>query len=139
MASLIYNSCIDDQARGLIDFDTDAFKSLLVTADYVANKDTHTKRSDITNEVTGGTYPAGGWTTLASVTKDTVNDRITIEIGSIDESNQTFAGAAGIVVYKARGGASSADELVCFVDFGSPLSPSAVDFVVADSIITFQN
>ena len=32
MASLIYNSCIDDMARGAIDFDTDSFKVMLVDA-----------------------------------------------------------------------------------------------------------
>lgn len=32
MASLIYNSCIDDMARSAIDFDTDTFKVMLVTS-----------------------------------------------------------------------------------------------------------
>ena len=32
MASFIYNSALDDLAKGAIDFDTDAFKLLLVTS-----------------------------------------------------------------------------------------------------------
>ena len=60
MASLIFNSALRDEAIGSIDFDTDTFKVMLVTAAYVENKDTHTKRSDITNEVVGTGYTAGG-------------------------------------------------------------------------------
>ena len=44
MASLIYNSAVDDMARGAIDFDTDTFKVLLVTSSYSHNKDTHDRR-----------------------------------------------------------------------------------------------
>jgi hypothetical protein len=43
MASLIYNSAIDEMARGDIDFDTDTFKALLVTSAYVPDKDAHLK------------------------------------------------------------------------------------------------
>mgnify|MGYP000402675218 CR=1 FL=1 len=60
MASLIYNSAVRDEAVGNIDFDTDTFYGMLVTSTYTPNKDTHTKRSDVTNEVTGTGYTAGG-------------------------------------------------------------------------------
>jgi hypothetical protein len=53
MASFIYNSAIDDLANGNIDFGADTFNLLLVTSSYTANKDTHVKRDDVTNEVTG--------------------------------------------------------------------------------------
>jgi hypothetical protein len=52
MASLIYNSAVDDMARGAIDADTDTFKVMLVTSAYSPNKDTDLKRSAVTNEVT---------------------------------------------------------------------------------------
>lgn len=72
MASLIYNSAIDDMAKGAIDFDTDTFKVLLVTSSYSPNKDTHTKRSDVTNEVSGTGYTAGGATSACTVTSFSV-------------------------------------------------------------------
>jgi len=43
-------------AKGAIDFDTDTFKILLVTSSYTADKDTHDKRDDVTNEVSGTTF-----------------------------------------------------------------------------------
>lgn len=45
MANLVYNSCVDDMARGLIDFDTDTFYVMLVAAAYTPNKDTLVSRS----------------------------------------------------------------------------------------------
>ena len=57
MASLVYNSCIRDGLVGNINFSTDTFKMALVTSAYGAAK-SHSKRSNITNEVTGVGYTA---------------------------------------------------------------------------------
>ena len=138
MASLIYNSCIDDMARGAIDFDTDTFKVMLVTSTYVANKDTHTKRSDVTNEVSGTGYTAGGVTSACTVTKDTANDKVTLSFAAVSWSTATIT-ARGAVYYKSRGGASSADELVAYVDFGGDVSSTGATFTLGSSVITLQN
>lgn len=138
MASLIYNSCLDDAAKGAIDFDTDSFKTLLVTSSYTPNKDTHTKRSDVTNEATGTGYTAGGVITACTVAKDTANDRVTISFAAVSWPSSTIT-ARGAVIYKARGGASSADELIGYVDFGGDVSSSAGTFSVGSSVITLQN
>lgn len=138
MASLIYNSAIDDMARGAIDFDTDTFKAMLVTSSYTPDKDTHTKRSNVTNEVTGTGYTAGGVTSAVTVTKDTANDKVTIQFGSISWATSTIT-ARGCVYYKSRGGASSADELVAYNDFNADVSSSGGTFSIAASTITLQN
>ena len=138
MASLIYNSAIDDMARNNIDFDTNTFKAMLVTSSYTANKDTHDKRDDVTNEATGTGYTAGGATSTVTVTKDVANDRVTIQFGAVSWATSTIT-ARGCVYYKSRGGASSADELVAYNDFGSDVVSSAGTFSVAASTITLQN
>lgn len=139
MASLIYNSCTDDLARGAIDFDTDTFKMLLVTSSYTANKDTHDKRDDVTNEVANGNgYTTGGETTACTVTKDTANDRVTLAFAATSWATSTIT-AAGAVIYKSRGGASSADELVAFIDFGGDVASTGATFSVGASTITLQN
>lgn len=138
MASLIYNSCIDDMAKGAIDFDTDTFKVLLVTSSYSPNKDTHTKRSDVTNEVSGTGYTAGGATSVCTVTKDTANDKVTLSFAATSWSTATIT-ARGAVYYKSRGGASSADELVAYVDFGGDVSSTGATFSLGASTITLQN
>jgi hypothetical protein len=138
MASLIYNSAIDDMARNNIDFDSNTFKAMLVTASYTPNKDSHDKRDDVTNEVTGSGYTAGGATSTVTVTKDTANDKVTIQFGAVSWASSTIT-ARGCVYYKSRGGASSADELVAYNDFGSDVSSSGGTFAVAASTITLQN
>jgi hypothetical protein len=138
MASLIYNSAPDEMARGDIDFDTDTFNAMLVTSSYTPNKDTHDFRDDVTNEVSGTGYTAGGVASAVTVTKDTANDKVTIQFGAVSWASSTIT-ARGCVYYKSRGGASSADELVAYADFGSDVSSSGGTFSVAASTITLQN
>lgn len=138
MASLIYNSAVDDMARGAIDFDTDTFKVMLVTSAYTPDKDVHDKRDDVTNEVTGTGYTAGGATTACTVTKVTATDRVTLAFAAATWPSSTIT-ARGAVIYKSRGGASSADNLVCYVDFVSDVSSSAATFSLGSSTITLQN
>lgn len=138
MASLIYNSAIDDMARGAIDFDTDTFKAMLVTSAYTPNKDTDLKRSAVTNEVTGTGYTAGGVASVVTVTKDTANDKVTLQFGAVSWASSTIT-ARGCVYYKSRGGASSADELVAYNDFGSNVSSTGGTFSITASTITLQN
>lgn len=132
MPSVLYNSAIDDTVRGNVNFAADTFKAMLVTASYAPNKDTHTKRSDVTNEVTGAGYAAGGAVSVATVTKDNANDRIDISFGNVVWSTATLT-ARGAVLYKSRGGAASADELVAYVDFGADVTSTAGDFTATFS------
>lgn len=138
MASLIFNSFWEDLARGAIDLDTDTFKVVLTTSAYTENKDTHLKRSDVTNEVTGTGYTAGGASTTATVTKDTANDRLDVTIGAASWSTSTIT-ARKAVVYKSRGGAASADELVCVIDFTTDVISTAGTFTLTASTVRVQN
>lgn len=138
MASVIYHSCIADAFKGGIDFDTDTFKAMLVTSSYAPNKDTHDRRNDVTNEITATGYTAGGATATVSVSIDTANDRIEVSLGSASWSSATIT-ARGAVYYKSRGGASSADELVGYVDFGSDITSSSGAFTLNASTLRIQN
>ena len=141
MADLIYNSFFTDLSKGAIDLDTDTFKLMLVTSAYTPTK-THAKRSDITNEVTGTGYTAGG-ATLANVTvtQDNTNDLAKFDADDVSWATSTIT-ARGAVLYKARGGASSADELVKYFDFGSDQSSVGAAFTVqfnANGILQVKN
>lgn len=140
MASLIYNTAVRFIATGAIDLDTDTFKAMLVTSSYTADKDVHDFRNDVTNEVSGTGYTAGGQTVTATVAAvDTANDRVDTTFGTLTWSAATIT-ARGLVIYKSRGGASSADELVCYVDFLADKTSSGGDFVVTfSSPLRFQN
>lgn len=125
-------------ATGAVDFDTDTFKVMLVTSTYTPNKDTHDYRNDVTNEVVGAGYSTGGATSSVTVTPDTANDKVTITFGAVSWADSTIT-ARGAVYYKSRGGASSADEIIAYNDFGSDITSSGGTFSVAASTITLQN
>lgn len=139
MASLIYNSALRDEAVGSIDYDTDTFYAMLVTSSYTPNKDTHDRRDDVTNEVTGTGYTAGGMAVTVTVAAvDTTNDRVVLTFASHAWTTSTITARAE-VIYKRRGGASSADELVYYNDFGSDITSTGATFTVAASTVTKQN
>ena len=139
MASLIYNSAVRDESIGSIDYDTDTFKVMLTTSAYVENKDTHTRRSDITNEVTGTGYTAGGNTATVTVgAVDTANDRVDISLGGTTWPTSTIT-ARKAVYYKSRGGLATADEIIAVVDFGADVSTTVGTFTLTASTLRKQN
>ena len=140
MATILFNSLLNDEARGNIDFDTDTFKVMLTTSAYIENKDTHAKRSDVTNEVTGTGYTAGGNVATVTVNAiDTANDRIDITFGGTTWPASTITGARKAVYYKSRGGAATADELLSVIDQGSDQSTVAGTMTLTASTFRKSN
>lgn len=129
MASAVYNSFKRDIMNGSIDLDTDTIKVALVSSTYTADIDAHTKLSDITNEVSGTGYTAGG-NTLASlaVTADNTDDEGVFDASDTNWASSTIT-ARGAVVYKSTGTASTSP-LICYIDFGSDQVSSSGNFVI---------
>jgi len=131
MASFLYDSFLRDSANGDVKA-TDTLKGMLLSNAYTPSRTGHTKRSDLTNEVTGTGYTAGGATLSLTPTLDTTNHRQDFAIANLAWPSSTIT-ARYLAVYKSRGGASSADELVFLLDFGSDISTTAITFLVAFS------
>ena len=138
MAGLIYNSFWEDVLRGLIDVDSVTVRVMLTTSSYAENKDTHTKRSDVTNEVTGTGYTAGGVVSTVTVTKDNATDRVTISLGAVNWPSATLT-ARKAVYYVARGGAAAADELIAVNDFLSDVTATGATFSLSATTLPLQN
>ena len=130
MASLIPDSLLADVFTGNVNT-THNFKMILCTAAYVPSR-AHDKRNDVTNEVTGTGYTAGGATVTLSTSTDTTNHKTTLTVGGASWASSTIT-ARVAVVYRARGGASSADELVAIIDNLASVSSSGSTFAVASS------
>lgn len=132
MASLVYNSMMRDVVVGSVDFDTDTFKMMLVTSSYSASK-SHAKRNEVTNEVSGTGYTAGGNACSVTVAAtDNSNNDVEISFSVTSWTSATITARAG-VIYKSRGGASTADELVGYVDFGGDVTSTNGTFAVTIS------
>lgn len=137
MASLIYNEGLYRAMIGETDFDTNTFKVMLTTSAYTENKDTHLNRSDVTNEVTGTGYTAGGNTATVGVTKDLTNDRVDVSLGGTTWPSSTIT-ARKAVYYKSTGTAAT-DTLVAVNDFGSDVVTSAGTLTLNASTLRIQN
>lgn len=103
-------------------------KVLMVTDSETPNFDTHDFRNDITNEVTGTGYTAGG--TAITSTEITVSSG-TLVFDSADPSwaSSTIANAMAAVGY-TNVGASSTDQLIWLSDFVNAASSSNGTFTI---------
>ena len=128
MASLTFNNYLDDVWKGNI-LATDTFKVMLTTDAYTPDQDAHTKRSNVSNEVSGAGYAAGGQVIVPVLTKNTTLNRMEFVFPQIVWPSSTIT-ARRAVYYKSRGGASSADELVCVDDFGADVSSTDGTFTL---------
>lgn len=138
MASFVYNSFKRDIMNGSIDLDTDTIKVALTTSSYTPDKDAHDNFDDVTNEVTGTGYTAGG----ASLANKTVTVDNTNDLGKFDADDVTWSTstitARYAVIYKSTGTASTS-KLIGVIDFGSDKSSSAGNFTIqwsASGILT---
>lgn len=106
-------------ANGSVDLDTDTIKFILI-ASTAPTQATDDFRNDLGTEASGGTgYTAGGFT-LASLTVSLTS--LTMNWDAADISQAIVGGPFAFrygAWYKSRGGASTADELIGFVDFGA--------------------
>jgi hypothetical protein len=127
VSSKVYGPALLSLWNAELDWDTNVFKALLTTSAYTPSQDTHRYKSDVTNEVTGTGYTAGG-VTLASKTiaYDGPSNTLTLDCADPAWPTSTLT-ARYLVVYKDTGTAATSP-LVCYVDFGEDRSTGATTF-----------
>jgi hypothetical protein len=131
MTSIVFNSAINYLVRGAIDFQDDAFSVMLCTADYRVNK-RHASRSEVTNEVIGEGYDAGGIPVEVTVAMDAKNNCVNVLLGAASWSFATIKARYG--VYYRKGG-----ELIAAIDFGKDVVSTDGTFSLSASTLRFQN
>ncbi len=114
---------------GQINLGSDTLKLLLTTASYTPDVDNHVTLSNITGEVTGTGYTAGGATlTGVNYTVDTTNNLVQFTANAVTFTNATLT-ARYAVIYKSTGTASTS-LLLGYIDFGENKTYSAEDFQI---------
>ena len=140
MADAKYNFGKGELINGGIDLDTDTIKVALVTSAYTPDIDLHDDFADITNEVVGTGYVAGGQALATkSVTVDDTNDLAYFDADDVTWSSSTIT-ARGAVLYKDTG-TPATSTLIAYFDFGSDQSSSAGNFTIewnASGILTIS-
>ena len=125
MASFFYNLALRNALQGKIAVGTDTFRGMLLTNAHTPNQDTHEFRSSLTNEVTGTGYTAGGATVTLSLGVNTGTDVVTLTVGALSWPASTIT-ARYLAIYKSRGGAAGADELVMIIENKNAGTPGDV-------------
>lgn len=111
-----------------IDFDSDIIKVMLCTVAYVPNQDTHRYKSDVTNEVVGTGYTAGGMTlTGKSVTYDAATNALKLTANSVTWPGSSIT-ARIAVFYDDTPATDATKPLICYWDFGGDFASSAGPF-----------
>lgn len=115
--------------KGNIDLDTDTIKVALVTSSYTPDIDAHEFFDDITNEVSGSGYSAGGMAlSNKSVSIDDTDDEGVFDADDPVWTSATIT-ARGAILYKDTGDPSTSP-LIGYLDFGSDKTSTAGDFLL---------
>lgn len=103
-----------------------ATKGMLIDNTSTPNFDTHDFRNDVTGEVTGTGYTAGGVVLTTTVLVPGSPSAGVLKFDHDDPSwaSSTITGAIALVEYFARGGAATADELILLLFFTTAVSTS---------------
>lgn len=128
----IYGPALLSAFNKEIDIDSDTIKAMLCTSSYTPNQDTHRYKSDVTNEITGTGYTAGGVTlTGVSITYDAGTNTFKIDASS-DPSwgpGATIT-ARYLVYYDATPATDATRPLLAYVDFGADVGTAGGTFLV---------
>lgn len=116
-----------------IDFNSDAIKAMLSSSSYTPDVDLHDYKNDVTNEVTGTNWAAGG-VTLASCTVTVVgaSNRVKFSAADVAQGNVTLTGGRVLTIYDGTPGTDATRPVIGTVVFDGDLSPSgatlSIDF-----------
>jgi len=120
---------LEQTANFNIDFnDTTSgrFKCMLSTASWTPNYSTHSIKSDVTNEVSGSGYSAGG-EALTSITFATSGGTITWDAADVEWASSTITSARYATIYDDT---LTNKPLVCTIDFGGDFSTVSGTFKI---------
>jgi len=109
---------------------TATLKVALTTSAWTPNQDTHDFFDDVTNEITGTGYTAGGATLgTKTTTYDTATDQVRADAADTLWTTSTLT-ARRAPIYSDTGGAASTDPVIAWVDFGADVSTTAGTFQI---------
>lgn len=120
-----------------IDWVNDTIKLMLTTSGFTPNQDTDEYISDVTSEVSGTGYPAGGFILTNKIkTYDGATNTVKYDADDIEVSNANFTARWG-VIYKDTGNQATSP-VIAYIDFGGDIVAADVPFLVrwnADGIL----
>jgi len=127
MADIVYTSFKRRIGDGTFDMDADTFKCALLTASHTPNA-ANAVFADLTGEVTGTGYTAGG-ATLTGVTWSSAGSTAVLDAEDPSWTTASLT-ARYAVIYKSGTANGLTNPLVCLLDFGSDKGVTGGTFTV---------
>lgn len=125
----IYGRFLDHLVNERISFANDVFKGMIVTDQYLVNQGAHGFKSDITQEVVGSGYVAGGvQIPIGNIIYTPSTKLLQIEGGDIVLPSVTFSNAKYLIVYDDTPITAATKPLVMYSVFDTLQSPSDQSF-----------
>lgn len=126
----VYGLFQQSLANKEIDWNSDTIKVMLCTSAYTPNQDTHQYKSDVTNEVTGTGYTAGG-ATLTSCTSAYTTGTNVQKLDAADTVWTTSTITARYaVIYDATPATDATRPLIAYIDFVTDQSSVGASFTI---------
>lgn len=123
MANILYNRCKANLMNKEIDLEADAIKIMLTTSSYTPAV-THNVKTDVTNEVTGTGYTAGGATLASKAVTQAATTKW--DAADVTWSTSTITARYAVIYDDTH----ATDDLILCLDFGSDKSSSGADFTI---------
>jgi hypothetical protein len=139
--SFLYTKMYNSAFSGLIDAENDEIKAMLLSEDYSPNMETHQFKSDLSHEVAGTGYDAGG-IVLENVTITNPSNgvfKLDCDDPEFDAINVTFH---YVVIYNNTPATDAERPLLCCVNMGENLEFNGENFksiISANGIFTITN
>lgn len=111
-----YGTLTDSIGSGLVDFDGDTFKLMLLTSSYTPAINTHQFADDLSGEVSGTGYTAGG-ATIGTTTGTYSAGVLTLDGADVSWDPVSLTGIRYAAVVDTTPGTAATNPLIALVDF----------------------
>lgn len=130
VTAFLYGQFFGQLAAKTINLTGDTNKVALATSSYTPNQDTHDFFNDITNEVTGTGYSAGGATLANDVFTYTGGTNTWMYDGDDTTWTTSTITARYAILYDTTPGTSATDPLISYLDMGADFTSSGGTFQI---------
>lgn len=112
-----------------IDFNSDAIKVMATSSLYVPDQDAHQYKSDVTNEITGTGYTAGGLLlTGCTISYDGSTNALKLDCDDYSWGPGASFTAHNLVYYDSTPGSDATRPLICYVAFAADIPVTSSTF-----------
>lgn len=130
-ASKLYGLLFKSAFNKEVDFDSDNLKVMLCTSGYTPNQDTHQYKSDVTNEITGTGYTAGGQTlTGVTIAYNAATNTYMLDANDPVWPNSTLSAVKYAVFYDDTPATAAAKPLIAYWIFDQEETSAAGNFTL---------